>query len=333
MEVIDKSNMHKVIAESPEQLERGLALAKNIKVKGYFKNFVICGMGGSALPGDILRSLNKINQIYIHRDYGLPMTADENSLIICVSYSGNTEELVSALEEALKKKLKIICIASGEKVEEICKKNNIPLVKVPGGIEPRSATGYIFSALVKTLENSGIVKNMSPEILKTARKLKKINISLEEEGKELAKNLFKKIPVVYASNQFKIIAKIWKIKFNENAKIPAFYNYFPELNHNEMAGYTKIKNQKLKIKNFCAIILKDAGDNSRILKRMELTAKLLSKNELKVEFINIEEGSLLFKIFSSLLLGDWTSYYLALEYKTDPTPVKMVEELKKLMRE
>ena len=350
---VDKSNMRKVILDFPKQLEGALKLAKGIKVVGPFENIIICGVGGSALSSNILISWvnsfklkNSLLPIYTHRDYNLPIQANEKSLIICISYSGNTEEPVSALKEAVKKKLKIVAIATGGKIEAICRKNNIPLIKIPSGIQPRSATGYLFTSLVEVLEGVGILPNTSKDIQELAKELKKI--SLEEEGKKIAKKLINKIPLIYSSNKFKNLARVWKIKFNENSKIPSFYNYFPELNHNEMVGFT---NKKL-IKNFCIIILKDKSDHPRNLERMDLFAKLMRTKGIRVEFINIrtmprsvrqnldsslrseiKSGDFLFKVLSTLILGDWVSYYLALEYKIDPTPVKIVEEFKKKLKE
>jgi len=326
---IDKENMRQVIINSPKQFVEGLKLAENVKIDGDFKNIVVCGMGGSALPTDILLSINKINiPLYIHRNYNLPPVAHSDSLIICISYSGNTEEVTSALKEAINKNLKIVSIASGGEIEKICLKNNIPLIKIPNGIQPRSATGYIFSAFVKLLENLKIIRLLSNEVLKTAFELEKINKSLEEDGQKLAKKLINKIPLIYSADNFKSVAKIWKIKFNENSKISAFYNYFPELNHNEMVGFSGID----KNSNFHFIILKDFTEHQRILKRMDLFTKFLKKKGVKVDLIEIKNGSLLFKIFSTLLLGDWVSYYLAIENKIDPTPVQMVEEFKKLLK-
>jgi glucose/mannose-6-phosphate isomerase len=171
---------------------------------------------------------------------------------------------------------------------------------------------------------------MSSEILQTSQALKKATPKLEKSGQAIAKKLSKKIPVVYSSNRMGVVAHIWKIKFNENSKIPAFYNCFPELNHNEMVGYTEIK--KLGAKNFYTILLQDSTDHPRILKRMDLTAKIIKKSGVGVQIIQMQTGTLLFKIFSGLLLGDWVSYYLALKQSIDPTPVKMVEEFKKLMK-
>ncbi len=327
----DKQNMHKVIIDSPNQLKAGLDLANEIKVSGDFKNIIICGIGGSALPYNILTSvITTTIPVYIHRDYNLPEFADSLSLIICISYSGNTEEGLSSLQTAINKNLKVIAIASGGKFEELSKQNNIPFAKIPSGIQPRSATGYLFSSLIRILINCGLIKDISFEIMDLAEDLKDINLELEKEGKKLAKKIDKKIPIIYASNNFKSVARIWKIKFNENSKIPAFYNVFPELNHNEMVGFTGIK--KLGAKNFAIIILKDQADHERTQKRMKLTANLIKKYGVKTtEFVEIKNGSMMFKIFSTLLLGDWVSYYTALNQKIDPTPVDMVESFKKQM--
>lgn len=325
---IDKSNMKKIITDFPKQFEEALELAKNTKVKGKFENIVICGLGGSALPGDILvcwlKDSKKLLPIYIHRDYNLPPQAGKNSLIMCISYSGNTEETISALKEAIKKNLNIAGIATGGKMEEICRQNNIPFVKIPSGIQPRSALGYIFTSVAKILINSEVIENKTKEIKQLVKDLKKTN--QEKQGKEIANILVNKIPLVYSSNDFKCIARIWKIKFNENSKVPSFFNYFPELNHNEMVGFSQTKNS-----NFHVFILKDKKEDKRNLKRMDLFASIVKEKGIKVDFISIKEGNTLFKIFSTLLLGDWISYYLALNYKIDPTPVKIVEDFKKKM--
>lgn len=326
MEMIDKSNMRQVILDSPKQLSEGLDLANNVTLKGNFKNIIICGMGGSAWPMDVLNTVMKVKvPIYINRDYNLPETADEESLIICISYSGNTEEGLSSFKDALNKKLTILGISSGGKLETLCQQNSLHFIKIPSGIPPREATGYLFASVIKVLETLGIVEEMSPEILNVAEQLKKVNTTIEEEGKVLATKIKNKIPVVYASNNFAALAKIWKIKFNENSKIPAFWNVFPELNHNEMVGYENEAERLL------PIMIRDTSDHPRIQKRMDLMADLLLKKGIESESLQLRDGSLMFKVFSNLLLGDWTSYYLAINKKIDPTPVKIVEDFKKLL--
>jgi len=327
---IDKSNMREVINQSANQFAKGIKLAEGIRVEGNFKNIIICGIGGSALPPDIITSLVVPSiPIYVHRDYNLPKEANENSLIIGMSYSGNTEETISAIQEAVEKGLKCIGIATGGKLEEISKENNFPFVKILSGIQPRSATGYLFSALSTVLANCQIIPDLSKDILETSEKLSKINAELEKKGETLAKKLVDKIPIVYASSNLQAVARIWKIKFNENSKVPAFYNFLPELNHNEMVGYTQVKETS----NFHVLIIKDTDDHERTTKRMNLLAGILKDKKIETDFVETKEGSLMFRMFASLLLGDWTTYYLALNYSIDPTPVVMVEEFKSKMAE
>ena len=149
---------------------------------------------------------------------------------------------------------------------------------------------------------------------------------LEKEGKVLAEKLVKKVPIIYASRQYQALAEIWKIRFNENSKIPAFYNYFPELNHNELVGFSEVEKVDAK---FYAIFLQDQTDHPRIAKRMELTAETLQSKNIPVSIIASTKGSETSKIFSSLMLSDWTSYHLALLNDVDPTPVAMIEDFKK----
>tara|TARA_Y100000310_G_scaffold9735_2_gene10491 strand:- start:21721 stop:22704 length:984 start_codon:yes stop_codon:yes gene_type:complete len=325
---IDKSNMRQTILEFPKQFRVGLQAAKNVKVEGKFDALLISGMGGSALPGEILgiwlRSYKIGLPLYINRDYGLPDTADERSLLVFISYSGNTEEILTAFKEAQKKNLKIVAITSGGKLAKLCQKSKIPFARIPKGFQPRMALGMQFAALVKILVNCGIIKNNLENILGLENKL--LPKELELKGKNLAKKLKGKIPVIYASDRLKSLAQIWKIKFNENSKTIALTNYFPELNHNEITGFLNSQGK------FQIIILEDPSDHPRILKRMKLTSKILKSKGVIVQTIQIKGKDILDKTFSNLLLADWASYYLALEKRLDPTPVKLQEEFKKRLK-
>ncbi len=330
---IDKSNFRKVILDFPLQFKAGIERAEKIAFKNGFERILICGMGGSALAGEILKMYFKNSKIkiplFLHRDYNLPFQVDKKDLIVAISYSGNTEETISSFNEALRRKLKVAAITSGGKLAQLCQKNEIPLVLIPTGIPPRSALGYLFAALLKILINCQILPDVSEEILILEKTLHPKK--LENSGKKLAQKLKNKIPLIYASCFNFPLAKIWKIKFNENSKIPAFANFFPELNHNEMVGFSEISNFQIPISNFYVLILKDLKDHLRILKRMDLTAEILKKRGVKVENIYLQGKNFFSKIFSNLLLADWVSYYLALNYKIDPRPVKIVEEFKKKM--
>jgi glucose/mannose-6-phosphate isomerase len=330
---VDKSNMYKIILDFPKQFRIGIAAAKNVSLKPEIlplppENIIICGMGGSALPGDILVTLRPLD-VFIHKSYGLPLQAGNESLVICISYSGNTEETLSAFSEALNRKLPLVSITTGGKLEKLSKKYGVPFVKIPPPlIPPRLALGEMFSALCQILANQGI---LSEEIVK---EILEAGVSLESEklknqGKRLAKRIYQRIPIIYTPKQFKEIGLIWKNSLNETAKIIAVTNYFPELNHNETVGFWKINETQISNKELLVIILRDLQDHPRVLKQMEIAGDLIEKEGVEVEFLDIKGKTVLEKIFSTIILGFWTSYWLALEYKIDPTPIKAIEELKR----
>lgn len=330
MAELDKYNMYQVLKDFPKQFEKGLEIASNVKVNGDFERVVISGMGGSALPGDILNDyLETKIPIIVNKDYSLPPGIDSDALVFISSYSGNTEETLSVFEEVKKRRMKIIGFCSGGRLEEFCKANRIPLVKYPRespGFQPRFALGYAFSSMCRVLYNCGIINDESENIRKCAQSLR--NLNLEPEGKKIAKRLKGRIPIIYSSEGFKSLVYVIKTKFNENSKIMAFCNRFPELNHNEMVGYTNSKKQG----RFHIIMLKEETDHPRVRKSMDVTGKLIKSKGGEVTLINLMGENLLTRMFSVLYLFDWVSYYLALECKTDPTPIEMVEELKKKLK-
>ena len=331
---IDKSNMRKIILDFPKQFRIGIEAAKNVYLKPEVllrppENIIVCGMGGSGLPGDILLTLRPLD-VFVYKSYRLPLQAGNESLIICISYSGDTEETISTFQTAVGRNLPVISITTGGKLEELSKKYKVPLVKLPPPyMPPRLALGQMFAALIKVLENHHLLdKNITNSLLKLERSL--ICENFELQGKKLAKKIFKKIPIIYTSRRFREMGWIWKDSLNETAKIIAFCNYFPELNHNETVGFWSINKMQISSKKICVLILRDKeSSHPRILKQMEITKDLIEKEGVKVEFIDIKGEAFLEKIFSTIILGFWTAYWLALEYKVDPTPVKQVEEFKR----
>jgi len=324
----DLSNLYETIKKFQDQFKVGLHIARNTEVRGKFRRVIVCGMGGSALPADVVKTyMPGIGiPIIVSRDYYLPLEADEHTLVICITFSGNTEEIIAAFKQALHNHCKIACITSGGKLKDLCYQNAIPVAVVPHdkNLQPRYALGYMFAALMKILANSGVIPPKDQEILKMSKTLGEFNF--HKLSKQIAKRLFKKIPIVYASEDNKYIARIWKIKFNESSKIMAFYNRFPEINHNEMTGHTESKVQG----NFHTILLRDKGDHPRVKKRMRLFVDLIQSRGEEVTTIDLMDSEdKLTKIFSAILLGDWIAYWLAGEYRVDPTPVELVEEFKK----
>jgi len=290
---------------------------------GKYERFIFVGMGGSALGPDLLRISNPELDILIHRDYGLPDLADkvlQNSLIVLNSYSGNTEEVLDAFKLALGKGLSVVAVSVGGKLLELARQNSFPYVKMPDwGLEPRLALGLNLRALLKVLGQD--------EVLDTIPKIRMEDF--EKKGKKLADKLRGFVPIIYSSRKNGPIAYAWKVKINETAKKPSFSNVFPELNHNEMAGFHVNNVSKLLSQNFHFVFFRDETDNPRILKRMEVTAELFQKHKLNVETVELAGDDVFTKIFSSLQLADWVSYYIAKEYGIDPADTSAIEEFKK----
>ena len=320
----DKDNMRQVIGNFPSQFERGFKLASHIRFDGV-ESVVVAGMGGSAFYADLAKEWlgeELTVPLSVHRNYSLPAGVNEKTLFIASSYSGNTEECLDGLEKALRIKAKIAGISSGGKVKEFCEKHSLPLALMPSGIQPRSSTGFMFSALIAILQNSRLIGGKSGELSSLGSFLEANKSALEHEGQKLAVAANGKIPVVYASQQYASVARVCKIKFNENSKTASFYNVFPELNHNEMNG-TRFADKM----HF--FFIENPDDHPRVKKRMQVTRKLLESQGAGVSEITPLGKSRLERMFSALYLFEWASFHLAMEYGVDPTSVELVEKLKK----
>ena len=343
---LDKSNLRKVILESVEQIHQEFTIENfpkatiNKFTQQYTQSFdeiIVSGMGGSALPSELLLSAyfqlsdNKtLPPVFIHRSYGASRRIRRNSLVMVVSYSGNTEETLSAYETALEESEFVIAMAAGGKLIDKARELNKPFIILPQPdkmFQPRYATLYILKAMLTVLVDYKVIDAGVKERLVQSL----INVTpadFEEKGKEMASLIKGKTPVIYTSNEYKTAALLWKIKINENAKTPCFWNYFPELNHNEMVGFT---NPQAK---FQFVLLNNESEaKDRCVKRMQVLQNLFEGRGLEVKNITVKDyGNHLANLVSMILIGDWTAYYLALEYGIDPTPVDMVEEFKELMK-
>ena len=304
-----------------------IANKENLKKK---KQIIVLGMGGSHLAADLILNINPKYKITVHSDYGFPNLEEKElakTLIIASSYSGNTEEVIDGLEKALEQNLNCAVIATGGKLIEIAKEKNLPYIQMPDDdIQPRSALGYSLRAFLKLI-------GMRDEFKQTGE-LKKIiqPKELENQGKELAEKLKGSVPVIYASTNNKAVAYNWKIKLNETGKIPAFYNFIPRLNHNEMTGFDVKEVTKNLSDNFYFLFLKDNKDDERNIKRMEILERLYEDRGLKVEILELTGDNRFAKIFNSLILADWTAYYTAEQYGLESEQVPMVEEFKNMIK-
>lgn len=320
--------MSEAILDFPKQFEYKPAVENK---RNFVKKnkFIVVGMGGSHLNGDMIQRLYPDFPVVVHQDYGLPnIPAQElkKSLIVCSSYSGNTEEVLSAYKEAQKKDLALAAISIGGKLIGYAKKDGVPYVQMPDtGIQPRSALGFSFMGLLKILGREKELREMS----KLAKLLKPKPI--EPKGKALAKRMKDRIPIIYSSRKNWTIAWNWKIKLNETGKVPAFYNVFPELNHNEMNGFDVTARSRHLSERFYFLILKDNSDHKKIQKRMKVVEKLYKDRNLGVETLELKGKTSAEKIFNSLILADWIAVYTAQLYGLESEQVPMVEEFKKLI--
>ena len=336
----DIRNFDKQFSWEPEIKNQGSTF---LQIQGRTLGASVLGMGGSHLGGDLLNAYDSKLGLVIHSDYGLPINISTDDLIIASSYSGNTEEVIDGLNLALEKGLKVAVLASGGKLLEIAKEKSLPYIQLPADLQPRMSAGYQVKALAKVLGQEDILEELS-------RLAQKLNPSeFEERGRELAEKIGNKIPVVYASQNNYTLAYTWKIRFNETAKIPAFYNLFPEANHNEMSGFIGVdKSEIYPLENsraisrgsrvdgisdlsFIFLLLADSEDHPRIQKRMEIFSKLFTDKGFSVEQTALTGEGRFHRLFSNLLLADWTSYYLAKQKGIDPEQIPLVEEFKRLM--
>ncbi len=308
----------------PQQCKYALGLNPNIKIKGVNK-IIVAGVGGSAFAGSVLKTLltDEIS-VVVAKDYGLPKDVDSKTLIFAVSYSGNTEETLYSVNEAIRRQCKIVGISSGGDLEKICKEKKLYHIKIPAGIEPRNALGYLLIPMLLVLQKNYLIEEQPIEEM--IRELQKKQKVIKKQGVKIANVLFNRIPLIYSSEKLSCLSYGFKTRLNENSKIHAFSHQIPELDHNELVGYTK------KIGDFYTIIIKDKDDFLRNKKRYDVTKKLIEKFGGECIIIETFGSSLISRIFNMLHLADWISYHLALKYQIDPGPVNIIEDLKKELK-
>jgi glucose/mannose-6-phosphate isomerase len=326
---VDSQHLIEQYAQLTADIKDSYALGDTIGLKPLkepIDHIFIIGMGGSAISGDLLRlyleSMKYKIPITTVRDYSIPPYMTKNSLVFAISYSGNTEEVLSAYRQAMRITDNIIAISSGGKLEEITSMNRKPFLPIPKGYQPRTAAiTYLFFPLIKILERFGEIPKQDSTILKLATDLskpdfKKIAISISAK-------LYKKIPLVYASAKYYPLAYRLKTQLNENAKTHAFSGSYSEINHNEIVALE----QSQELYHVITYVFDD--DHRRIKKRMSLIKELNQKANGGTTEIKLSGPNQLTKMFSGIVIGDLTSYYLALRYGRDPSPVKLIEDLKK----
>jgi len=335
----DSHDMKKVLDSFSNQIKDAYSMSLPEGITRLLKKrpnkIFICGMGGSSISGQILENYLKYMHIHLPvfnvQNYDLPPFTDASSLIVIASYSGNTEESISCYTQAMRNNLPTIILTSGGELQDLAKKDAVPCILIPKGLQPRNAVAYLFFPMLKVLENSGIISNQKEYVDELIKLLKTQNLEDNAFAKDLAIKLIGKIIIIYSSETFSPVAYRWKCEFNENSKIASFFNIFPELDHNEINSYQNY----LKLKaRFHMIFFNDPHDHKRVIKRIKITQGLIREmtaNKIPMTNVKITGKSILARMFKTIYLGELTSYYLSLKYKTDPTPVTIIEKLKKEM--
>ena len=334
----DADGMLEKILKFPQQLSHALELAKSRKVSlnnEIIQNICICGMGGSAIGGDLVRScFNDYIDIpfSVNRYYRVPNFINENSLVIVCSYSGNTEETLAAYEDAHQRKAQIVCVTSGGLLSDKAALNNHPVFSVPSGYPPRSALGYLLVPILYCLFSTGKISDPEQGILETIEVLENLAAEYDPDEndnlpKQISRSLKGKIPLIYASvASFEPVTWRWKGQLSENSKVLAFGNVFPELNHNEIMGWGPLDEIN---KKFQVIYLTDRGDDFQAGRRMELTRKIVEKHTVdSIIEIKSQGESLLTRLFSLIFLGYMVSLYLAVENQVYTKLIENINFLK-----
>lgn len=338
MKRLDPSGMYDLISGFPRQVEEAIAIGTSANVKLNVRgveHIVLCGLGGSAIGGDLLRSYladELAVPFIVNRGYTLPKYVGRNSLVIISSYSGNTEETNACHKEAIKRKARILCISSGGLVEKIAQQKRQPHIKVPGGPSPRAALGYSFFPLLITLSKLKLVKNKSREIAETLTLLKAKSAEYSDPATatnlamQLARQLQGRIGIIYsASERFDAVNTRWRGQIAENAKSLAFGHVLPEMNHNELVGWKVLRDHMAEMQ---VVFLRDKADHKRVQVRMEITKSIVHEHTSRITEVWSEGTSLLARMFSLVHLGDWVSFHLAMLNAVDPMPVQVIDHLK-----
>ncbi len=296
---------------------------------------VAMGMGGSGIGGDLLRAIlfdEAAAPVISVKEYRAPAFAGRGSLVFVCSYSGNTEETLAAYNEARQRGATCVAITSGGELLRLAKERGDAAVVVPGGLPPRAALPYLFIPMLAVLGRAGLLRSLAGELRENVDVLSGIVASELPDGRSdvasrIAQRLAGRIPVIYSATPFlEPAAERWKDQFNENSKTFAVWNTFPELNHNETVGWGM---DDALARSIHVIILRDATESPRLSQRVAITKELAFARAAGVDEVRAQGQGKLARLLSTILVGDFVSWYLATLRGVDPTPVTVVEELKR----
>jgi glucose/mannose-6-phosphate isomerase len=334
----DTKNLHAVIKDSWQQAENAW---KSIDLSGIdtdnIDNIIVTGLGGSAISGDVLRnflSSELKKPLIVNRTYNLPLYAGRNTLVIVSSYSGNTEETISAFKYAIERGCPAIALTTGGEIGRLARENSIPVVKLQEGFQPRYALYNSFFTLLRVFQELKLVPSQDSTAVKIIQLLKNLGEGWGSENGEAFKtadSLKGAIPVIYSVTDLNDSAgKRFKGQLNENSKVHAWMAEYPEMNHNEIVGWERVNGSGVKYK---ALTLVDDEISSRIKKRIDIINKLLIGENIDILSIQGKSGTFKERLVEIIYFCDWVSYYLALLNGEDPGEIDFIHHLKNKMAE
>ena len=340
---IDPQDMFGAIYRFADQIQEAIGIGEQIELRNDYtacENIVVAGMGGSAIGGDIVKTI--VHQelkipVFINRNYTLPNWANEKTLVICSSYSGNTEESLSAYEDALQKGAMICGISTGGQLSENIQSKRFDLITTPGGLQPRAALAYSFVPMLYLLKEIGLISNSLIDDLSSSITFLEKKREIYSVGDtsnlifKMAKDIYGMIPIIYGiTDTTGVVALRWKGQLCENAKMIAYHNEIPEMNHNEIVGWG---NNPDLLSELSVIWLRDKNDNVRVRARQSITKELLDEINIIQHEVNAEGKNTIERTLGLINFGDWLSYWCAILHNTDPSPVEKINKLKNALEE
>lgn len=333
---VDSGNMWGLISDFPKHWKEVMKLTEDIELnidKSRIKNICFAGMGGSAIGADLIRAYSLKSCPYpvqVNRHYEIPNYIDENTLFIACSFSGNTEETLTALNSAMEKGAQIIGVTSGGELKKQAIEHEFDYIQIPGGMPPRAALAYSFVPLFRIFQTLGYLDE-SDSVLDDTYNLLSDGVSKfididDNDALALARELNESLPIIYSDALLMEPVNLrWRGQIEENSKMLVYGNLIPEMNHNEIVGWEHIAHLAGRL---TVVMLKDRDDNPRVTKRMEIVKELVMDQALSVIEISTIGNSRLERMFSLVQLADWVSMYLALLNGIDPTPIAKIDILK-----
>lgn len=337
---LDKEGMLAAIRDLPRQCQTAWEEAQRLEFPPDYREVdkvVVLGMGGSAIAGDYLRVVlaHEGSRVIVanHRDYGLPPYVDDRTLLIASSYSGNTEETVTAFQEGLQTKAKLAVITTGGRLLSMAQASGLPTFHFEYESAPRAALGYSLMPLLAMAQKAGILDGVDARVIEAIDEMQSLqsridaSVALEHNrAKQIAVWLHERLPVIYGAGYFTEVAHRWKTQLNESAKVATFYETLPEANHNALVSYNLPK----KISRQTGVVfLRSASLHPRVLRRYEFTQRALAAAGVPFEVVEGLGRNALAQMLTATLFGDYVSYYLAMVYGVAPTPLELIDQLKR----